>query len=1238
MNDIEQHLGDEELEFLLNEKAESTASRVPVSDEERTEAQDEIKPTIHGDLSQVNLADIFQSLVMSQMDGTLRVTSTWQTAYVLLNDRYLRILLEGDAWAKRMGYRLVSTGLMDSDSFKSALLQAHKQGVELSQIIQSVGFVDGEQFNSIRAGVEEDALVELFALRKGSFAFFSEAFPQMGLEERFETCVPFESSQFLLEVARKSDEWQIILEDLQDLGDIFISCVDFTEVGELDELKMRILEQMDGTQSVSDIGGGMIESLFDIAKAVHALYREGLIERAPTSHLLGLARADIDADNRKSAKRYIKLIKETRPPATAEELEFLARIQIDLGNTKEGGETLANCARLCEAIEHRLELLKEARRLNSRSLFILEELSKALYEYDPENPGELYFDVTRDLSDLYMQKNELEKALQLDEGLEELEPYNLALISHKARILHKMDRTQEAVKILKDLAAFFRKSGETQRLTQTLEQILRFDKGNSKARNELLDLRAGIWRKLRRYLAVACVVGGVAFGGYKWFENRRWLQQGRQQIETCSRAIAEGKLDAGLRTAQSLVQTYSGTQLGTQAANLVKKAKSRMANEAKRREAAVRKRFTEGVATAVDYLLEGRFKESLTTYRELMTELGGKKGNRALAKKVVLSVETRFRSLERQLRDDYETLKAFLEKVGDPTNIIKALTQEQIYAQLNKLYPTDRDKMLRNLHAALDDKQLGATKGLPPNLKDETLTYLLLGRRAEELRRTLWKMIKHNQSRIAQNKILTRARNLQQNIDWTAGAAQIQATFKTIRSLYAELLRKYKGAPTLLANFRTEVERYDTILNKLEKIRLAAKKGDFGTSMREFEWLLNEFPQIPFHRFVSLPLAVTSTPKGATVLVNGKPRGKTPLVLTFLLDQEIKVGLRLDGYEPVKFHGKPENGRYHALLELRPDWKMELDGTLTYPGVLVEGGNALIITDRSGDVAVIDLRTKRIRFRKSSKDLSGDLGTPITYNGFFVVVSRGGLVRAIDTKTGEVKWSNKLPGPLRSTAAKIGEHVLVASEDGKLSLLHRDSGEDIKTVELGARIVAQPISDRGKRAYVVDMKGRCHAIADSGRIIWTAHVTQAGVMPPVVYRNQLLIPTDDMMLKSIDTDGHALWKTRVGDALRVSPSVVDGKIYVANGNRELLELRMTDGKLLRKKPIYARPTAPLRKVGNVLILPIRERGAYVILHDSLELDGFFAAGLTSEVPVIGLDGNHVIFATNKGRLLGFRLR
>ena len=99
--------------------------------------------------------------------------------------------------------------------------QSKKDPRSLGQIVAQSGLIDVEEFDTIRTGLEEDALFELFTIRSGTFAFFTEKFPEPGLEVAFEECVEFDASQVLLEVARRSDEWKVILETLGDLGEVF---------------------------------------------------------------------------------------------------------------------------------------------------------------------------------------------------------------------------------------------------------------------------------------------------------------------------------------------------------------------------------------------------------------------------------------------------------------------------------------------------------------------------------------------------------------------------------------------------------------------------------------------------------------------------------------------------------------------------------------------------------------------------------------------------------------------------------------------------------------------------------------------------------------------------------------------------------------------------------------------------------------------------------------------------------
>jgi len=388
----------------------------------------------------------------------------------------------------------------------------------------------------------------------------------------------------------------------------------------------------------------------------------------------------------------------------------------------------------------------------------------------------------------------------------------------------------------------------------------------------------------------------------------------------------------------------------------------------------------------------------------------------------------------------------------------------------------------------------------------------------------------------------------------------------------------------------------------------------------------------------SLAIEIDTAPAGATVSVDGKPSGKTPLFLTVRKDRTLKLRLSLAGHVPVELAEKPTRRLYEFVLALEPTWKLKLAAPVTHSGTLARDNGVLIVPDRSGRISAVDLTKRRLRFQKLSSGLAGDVGRPIVYDDMFVVADRSGAVRAFDAGTGALRWTCTLRGPLLSESARVGDAVLVASERGDISAVHRD-GEVIKSIRIAQRIVAAPVSDGEHLGYVLDTTGRCHAVDDTGRPVWSVVVPESGVVAPAIAQGRLLIAADDNRLHAFDArNGKRLWTVAVGGALRVAPAFFDGRIYVVTENREILELRSRDGRRLRARRLPGRPSAPVANVGGALLVPVHGHGAFVIAPDSLKIEARVAPGLTSEVPVIATNDRDLIFASDSGWLLGYRLR
>ncbi|MFQ5505773.1 MAG: PQQ-binding-like beta-propeller repeat protein, partial [Planctomycetota bacterium] len=1195
------------------------------SDDGTEQVHDEIEPTIRGDLSQVHLADIFQSLVMSQMEGVLRVNSSWQTAYVLHDNRKLRIILDGDSWLKRLNRRLLATGLVDAGTMKSLLRTLRRGTQSVRQLLLETGSLDEEQFHAIQSGLEEDAFFELFTLRRGTFAFFSEAFPVSMLEEKFKESVEFDAGQLLLEVARRSDEWEIILEEIGDLGEVFLVSREY-RLGEHDELEETLLEEVDGSRSLADIAGGMLASLFDVSRTALDLYREGYLEKASTAHLLGLARADLEADNDAQARLYLKLIKQYREPTELEEHEELARLLIDTGDQKGGAEALAECARNCDEVERRVELLEQAHKLSARSVVILELLSATLIELDPEDPGEQYKEVNRDLCEIYLHKGNLEQALEVVENLQILDPDDLAIASRKAQILHKMDRLEEATSMLKEYAKHYREEGHRPRLIKTLEQILRIDPGNSKARGELLDLRSGLSRKVIRYGSLLTLAVLAVYLLWYSFDSYQRNLSGSKRLEEASGLVAQGNLTAGRRIAEELQREFGEGKVGRKAADLIVKIELKHRAKLQAERLRSRTEYMKGLKQAVDLFIGGDYSGSFQAYLALMEKFSKPK-HLPLRKKIKESLEARFVTLGTQLED--ELARIIDEGVDDPYDAVTPAQRKILMAKYDSQFPREKIELLTQLSAILLDARLHKIVKVPEGLGTKVRRYAEYGMRIDRARIQLKKLIKGDKDKLQMNDVYISAQR-----------AEKELNFELASELYEQLSAEWTGAAGLKSYFDEQRARYKTILDELANIAEATKELDYRNSKKLYEDLTEKYPDIPFDQRVELPLSVRTKPEGAVVIVDGESQGETPLTLLVPPNQTFEIRVELQGYKTVEFPATPPaNGLYRALLEMNPVWTKALDGDLTNQGAVHHERGALLLTDRLARVWALDLDTgKELWPKRTYPDLSGDLGSPLLIGSRAVLPARNGKVRCLDVETGEELWTVHCQEPVLSRAALVGRHAVLANEPGQLFVIDTDEGEEIRRLKLTGHLNEDcpPISDGKKYIFIVDKAGKIVATDDTGEILWTNRIERAGWTAPALQGDVLLVPSDDRRLHALSAeDGKLLWAADVGDALRHTPSLAGDSAYICTGNKELIELRLADGSIVKRQKLQGQPSAPPTVIGDLISVPVRKMGVYFVNRSDLEFHCLIANGTTTEIPLIKVGSNEFILATTSGRILHY---
>jgi outer membrane protein assembly factor BamB len=108
---------------------------------------------------------------------------------------------------------------------------------------------------------------------------------------------------------------------------------------------------------------------------------------------------------------------------------------------------------------------------------------------------------------------------------------------------------------------------------------------------------------------------------------------------------------------------------------------------------------------------------------------------------------------------------------------------------------------------------------------------------------------------------------------------------------------------------------------------------------------------------------------------------------------------------------------------------------------------------------------------------------PVYCDGELYVNGFTGTTFAVDSETGKIRWTHRVGGNLPSSPAIDGPRVLVASQDGTVTALSRESGDQLWQVRRRGRSSRRPSSSA--LAYFGSHDGRLFAVkADSGRVVW----------------------------------------------------------------------------------------------------------------------------------------------------------
>lgn len=282
---------------------------------------------LKGNLSTVNLADVFQVLSRGSSTGLLRIQAPEGPRFVEIQNGAISIAGRS-AGRIMLGDLLLARGLVDDAALQKALELQKTSGKLLGQVLIENGLLTMQQLEeALRFQIEEE-VCELFTLHRGDFDFLEGA----GLDARIAPAgglvrLKLELNELLMEAARRAEEWKVIEQRIPNQAFVFQLSAEggkAVQSGEgLSPEGTIILRMAQAHRTVEAVVQKGCLGRFNTNRMLLELWDVGLIEPVPRREYLAVAREHLRLGRLDEAQRIAELAQEGSDAAQKEQARAL---------------------------------------------------------------------------------------------------------------------------------------------------------------------------------------------------------------------------------------------------------------------------------------------------------------------------------------------------------------------------------------------------------------------------------------------------------------------------------------------------------------------------------------------------------------------------------------------------------------------------------------------------------------------------------------------------------------------------------------------------------------------------------------------------------------------------------------------------------------------------------------------------------------------------------------------------
>ncbi|MFH1708440.1 MAG: tetratricopeptide repeat protein [Planctomycetota bacterium] len=269
--------------------------------------------SLKGDLTTINLADIFQTLSLNKKTGILNVHCGQKNKKIFLNEGEIySIALSYSEWA--FGEFLLRQGFIDKAKYAAIVaIRTKEPGKSYESIIVEQGLYTFEQLQDLITLQIQEEIYDLFTWDGGDFQFEEGkeflATKRSGIIT--DTHIYVNTSGLILEAARRADEWERFKKLIKSSKEIFKRLPRDSQVNvTLEETDMAVCEAVNGERDVSEITFAVNSGIFEVYAALFKMIRINMIAPLDIMGLLDVGKQSMAAGNYSKAVKVFERVNE----------------------------------------------------------------------------------------------------------------------------------------------------------------------------------------------------------------------------------------------------------------------------------------------------------------------------------------------------------------------------------------------------------------------------------------------------------------------------------------------------------------------------------------------------------------------------------------------------------------------------------------------------------------------------------------------------------------------------------------------------------------------------------------------------------------------------------------------------------------------------------------------------------------------------------------------------------------